>query len=42
VRRPAETAAASGAIASVGFSAPEEVGWITGFAVNANGGHVHQ
>jgi hypothetical protein len=25
----------------VGFSAPEEAGWITGYAINANGGHVH-
>jgi len=24
----------------VGFPAPEEAGWITGYAINANGGHV--
>jgi hypothetical protein len=38
--RPAETAAASRDITPAGFPA-REVGWITDWAVNANGAHVH-
>jgi hypothetical protein len=38
--RPAGTAAASGDVTPLA-PAPEEAGWITGYAVNADGGHAH-